>query len=94
MTDWRPIETAPKDGSIIRVKIGDKGEECTATWCNSWCAPLFSFGGRMPGGISFNYDHQPTHWREQSEDDWTADQQKHERDRSLALRAMGTGRIK
>lgn len=30
MTDWQPIETAPKDGTVVLV-VGDRGHSC-AQW--------------------------------------------------------------
>lgn len=91
--DWQSIETAPKDGTIIRGKdiIGEW--ESTACWCNSWCKPLFSIGGRMPGGISFNEDHQPTHWQLNTKDDKAKDTENYYRDRHAAFTSFGSGKI-
>jgi len=54
MSKWRPIETAPRDGSWF---LG---------WCDSWAAPfaVYSHKGRYRGydGRAIHQDFAPTHW--------------------------------
>lgn len=42
--DWRPIETAPRDGSLLRVRYAN-GDEDTACWQEARTCML----GRSPG---------------------------------------------
>ena len=51
MSDWQPIETAPKDGTD--VLLYEDGEQYVARWF------------KTDGGQFFNeaeYQHNPTHW--------------------------------
>ena len=51
MSEWYPIETAPKDGRKILVSNGVEVD--TSYWdCDAWCA-LYS--ERLP--------YEPTHWK-------------------------------
>lgn len=57
MTDWRGIDTAPHDGTLIRLKRGDW--EAEGLWhVNGWCADT----NMKHIKIAFNTEHQPTHW--------------------------------
>jgi len=60
--DWRPIETAPKDGTDVLVSRRDKdGFEWFAVaqwWVRAW-AFMSGRPGDMPALIGFT----PTHWR-------------------------------
>lgn len=49
--DWQPIETAPKDGTIIQVRQGDYAP-CHALWERG-----------VYKVIEFNGTWRPTHWR-------------------------------
>jgi hypothetical protein len=63
--DWQPIETAPRDGTTIKVhheNAADMGEKFSpnATWDgNKWAVSCYEFSkcGR------FLITAQPTHWR-------------------------------
>jgi len=59
---WQPIETAPKDGTDIKLKIGN-GEYIGAWKSNAWCRLWDRRRQHGIGGyIAFNAEHQPTHW--------------------------------
>lgn len=57
MTEWHPIETAPKDGTRVLLIEGDQpSEACTGWWMmGAW---------RDYGDIGCNgqADYSPTHW--------------------------------
>lgn len=80
MVRWSPMDTAPRDGSRIRVRTAF-GEN-TARWHPNglWVA------GWEP--ISFNDEGQPKSWRVQTEADDAADRQKELVERGKALRKM------
>lgn len=55
--DWRDIVTAPRDGTLVRLKRGEW--ETTGLWhVNGWCGDT----NRKHIKLAFNADHQPTHW--------------------------------
>jgi len=67
MTDWQPIETAPKDETEIDVwAIPPKGPGCRVTnvcWTRmtDWDGREFEgWTGMYP--VRFGYRHEPTHW--------------------------------
>lgn len=59
MTDWKPIETAPKDRSEILVATSD-GDICIAQYEMSARPPFWSsdYLDLMPGG----HEIDPTYW--------------------------------
>lgn len=58
MTDWQPIETAPKDGTLFSVK-GDPNSHDWATFHARFKAwPNGSSGWQTDDGC----DLEPTHW--------------------------------
>jgi len=65
MESWKPIKTAPKDGTPIRVKGADDSEETVvwSHWLGSWVIGL-----RAPNdGERFSLlDWEPTHWMQVS----------------------------
>lgn len=57
--DWQPIETAPKDGTRVRIRFAD-GHEDERYWKNSggrgWCK-------NVGWPVAYNYRLvEPTHW--------------------------------
>lgn len=69
MSEWQPIETAPKDGTIIDVWLGDADESDQAFYCSegsrrspNWTwrhgkfRPLGGLNVTMPVFV------RPTHW--------------------------------
>ena len=54
MSEWQPIETAPRDGSEIIVL--DDGAVRSAVWSDT----INKFTG--DGGNVFNWCERPTHW--------------------------------
>lgn len=60
MINWRPIETSPKDGTLVRVRFAD-GEECDAR--NYGDANDAHNGWWSWDGLDFDYGAEsPTHW--------------------------------
>ena len=47
MSKWKPIETAPKDGTKVLV-ANNRGNMAVALWRDGW-VPMFSSG--MPNGF-------------------------------------------
>jgi hypothetical protein len=64
LREWQPIDTAPKDGTLIRVKFpsGGTGEAAYVIGVNnhyrSWCGRA-----EVLGDMFLRYEEQPTHWR-------------------------------
>lgn len=71
--EWRPIETAPKDGTVIRVKLS-KGRTLFAAWRRvflvgkGWFVEVPPIDGSTSGAETLltHADDQPTHWKPQS----------------------------
>ena len=58
MTDWRPIETAPKDRDVMLRKAGDPESEQRACWCAA------SYYGKPMGWIGIKRPcHGYSEWR-------------------------------
>lgn len=65
--DWQPIETAPKDGTRLRVRYESGDEEDGVYFSNERCCMLGSRAGALkPGWVSYEIGHlpvdTPTHW--------------------------------
>jgi len=57
MSEWQPIETAPRDGRDIQVYCKDTGEQFVAFWFSPrdcWCYAKWRDGGIVVC--------KPTHW--------------------------------
>lgn len=55
MTEWQPIETAPKDDSNILLWIDQEPEVCAGRWSSlvrNWVA----------AGTNELFYYEPTHW--------------------------------
>ena len=66
MDEWQDIKTAPKDGSVVRVKLKKKkyvpGQECDAQY-KTINTPF----GRRTGWVilpNWNGPYEATHWKE------------------------------
>lgn len=75
MSEWQPIETAPKDGTAIDVWAGgkrcpdvywshsvnaDTGEPISSPYdCWAYKGQYVGIGGVYPKGLGI---HEPTHW--------------------------------
>ena len=65
--DWQPIETAPKDGSTLRLKLAN-GMEVTGEFWPAVSSPPASEGWaydvtkQFQNGEQTNIDSEPTHW--------------------------------
>jgi hypothetical protein len=57
MEEWKPIETAPKDGRQIRVKRDDSEETVV------WSSPLEDWLIGWEGQRAILLSWEPTHWR-------------------------------
>jgi hypothetical protein len=77
MARWSPMDTAPKDGSRVRIRTAF-GED-TARWHKNglWVA------GWAP--ISFNDGGQPTSWRPQTDTGDVADRRRDSAERQKAM---------
>jgi hypothetical protein len=60
MSEWQPIETAPRDGTVIQAKIPSHGSDNIIAWLDG----LINENGEDCGGWSFAEDQEPP-------DDWT-----------------------
>ena len=67
MSDWQPIETAPKDGTIVDLWV--YGDRCTnCFWCTGEefddedYTPHWRQQYSEAAGPSFGLDAEPTHW--------------------------------
>lgn len=72
MSEWQPIETAPKDGTLILISFGEKGVRAVS-WDSPWDDPVtFENGiwcvdddkhGPYPlRGYNEDGYNAPTHW--------------------------------
>jgi hypothetical protein len=70
MSNWQPIETAPKDGTPIMVSCKWLGVCCPAEWNTDEYAkrprPYWSHWGVSIWGVSRVRADQPTHWQPMS----------------------------
>jgi hypothetical protein len=66
MSQWQPIETAPKDGTNIMVYCPRLGVCCPATWNDDKYAkkrrPYWTHWGQSIWGVSLVREDQPTRW--------------------------------
>ena len=64
MEDWKPIHSAPKDGTPIRVKAAD-GSQKTVVW--SYWHSDWVIGRRRPKeherALLLAWGSNPTHWK-------------------------------
>jgi hypothetical protein len=64
MSEWRDIETAPKDGS--RILVWGEGEMLAVIWSYYWPSMTAKRGTEEPGWVTFTGDIGPliiaSHW--------------------------------
>jgi len=58
MSDWRPIETAPKDGTSIQARIPGRGDDNVIAWFGG----LLDSDGEGCGGWHFMEGQDPPDW--------------------------------
>jgi hypothetical protein len=67
MTQWKPIDTAPKDGTILTGKIPSENpypQVGEIKWVSGWCH-LYKMkwaGMERATWLKLNDEHQPTDW--------------------------------
>jgi hypothetical protein len=63
---WQPIETAPKDGTVVLVAPGLGGRSCSIAVFNrdQYARNSRPFWSRLDGFgmVSFSRSNPPTHW--------------------------------
>lgn len=59
---WQPIETAPKDGTLILVSFGAKGVRAVSWEDDLWCVDDDKHGPYPLRGYSYSTFTAPTHW--------------------------------
>lgn len=57
---WKPIETAPKDGTVIDLFYENYGRVTDCKWCNNKWSDKDDYGGHI-SSISLPHEN-PTHW--------------------------------
>jgi hypothetical protein len=70
MTDWKPIETAPKDGTVV-IGYSDKEGVFPIYWSEKEYYPIGDSYTGWVNAVDFNYDDggswrfdaNPTHWQ-------------------------------
>ena len=74
MSEWQPIETAPKDGTRIDVWLGDASKDDLLFYCHDgskrsidWYWKNGKFRPYMPGKHIASCFVIPTHWKPISE---------------------------
>lgn len=60
MTDWQPMETAPRDGSTIRFRAGDRSDGHTF-WSERPVCMLGEINGGFPPGWASHYLDETDH---------------------------------
>lgn len=60
MSDWQPIETAPKDGTLVLLYVPSRGIRLARWRCgifdNEWVDESFEWARYL------EWDNPPTHW--------------------------------
>lgn len=63
--DWRPIESAPKDGTTVLLYFPDRGSVCGSWDKDEYArkpAPYWSRDTERIFGVRETRANQPTHW--------------------------------